>query len=89
MLIQRLGIFCNFITGGKVTVEPASAGEAALAGGQTTFPRPSLAKRASSEMTVVFGIVPREYCEQIEPPVRMIEPASAINRATQCNRESH
>ena len=30
-----------------------------------------------------------EYCEQIEPPVRMIEPASAINRATQCNRESH
>ena len=31
----------------------------------------------------------REYCEQIEPPVRMIEPASAINRATQCNRESH
>ena len=59
MLIQRLGIFCNFITGGKVTVEPASAGEAALAGGQTTFPRPSLAKRASSEMTVVFGIVLR------------------------------
>ena len=33
--------------------------------------------------------VPVEYCEQIEPPVRMIEPASAINRATQCNRESH
>ena len=32
---------------------------------------------------------PSEYCEQIEPPVRMIEPASAINRATQCNRESH
>ena len=32
---------------------------------------------------------PLEYCEQIEPPVRMIEPASAINRATQCNRESH
>ena len=30
-----------------------------------------------------------EYCEQIEPPVRMIEPASAINRATQCERESH
>ena len=30
-----------------------------------------------------------EYCEQIEPPVRMIEPASAINRATQCKRESH
>ena len=32
---------------------------------------------------------PDEYCEQIEPPVRMIEPASAINRATQCERESH
>lgn len=30
-----------------------------------------------------------EYCEQIEPPVRMVEPASAINRATQCARESH
>ena len=30
-----------------------------------------------------------EYCEQIEPPVRMIEPASEINRATQCNRDSH
>ncbi len=38
-----------------------------------------------------FGIIYSiyEYCEQIEPPVRMIEPASAINRATQCNRESH
>ena len=39
---------------------------------------------------IVFGRKSiREYCEQIEPPVRMIEPASAINRATQCNRESH
>lgn len=34
-------------------------------------------------------LIKSEYCEQIEPPVRMIEPASAINRATQCNRESH
>lgn len=37
---------------------------------------------------IIFGQI-IEYCEQIEPPVRMIEPASAINRATQCNRESH
>ena len=37
----------------------------------------------------ILGTMIGEYCEQIEPPVRMIEPASAINRATQCNRESH
>ena len=39
-------------------------------------------------LMIVSGVL-TEYCEQIEPPVRMIEPASAINRATQCNRESH
>ena len=38
---------------------------------------------------VLGSFIAFEYCEQIEPPVRMIEPASAINRATQCNRESH
>ena len=68
------------------------------------FPKkkyPKLKKRAKKKAVVPKGkkakpiIVSkvnkekREYCEQIEPPVRMIEPASAINRATQCNRESH
>ena len=40
-------------------------------------------------MAFFLFFVRTEYCEQIEPPVRMIEPASAINRATQCERESH
>ena len=41
------------------------------------------------KMAVAETPLVNEYCEQIEPPVRMIEPASAINRATQCERESH
>ena len=32
------------------------SGEAALAGGQTTFPRPPPVERASSEVNVVFGV---------------------------------
>ena len=34
-----------------------SSGEEALAGDQTTFPRPSPVERSSSEMNVVFGVV--------------------------------
>ena len=45
-------------------------------------------KRGQKKMKYGYARV-SEYCEQIEPPVRMIEPASAINRATQCARESH
>ena len=45
--------------------------------------------KESKENEEVYSDSVVEYCEQIEPPVRMIEPASAINRATQCNRESH
>lgn len=50
-------------------------------------------KKNNKPLYITIGaaslVVISEYCEQIEPPVRMIEPASAINRATQCNRESH
>ena len=50
-------------------------------------PIKTIAERWNVSRTTIYRYL--EYCEQIEPPVRMIEPASAINRATQCNRESH
>lgn len=30
-----------------------------------------------------------EYCRQIEPPVRSLEPVSAKQRANQCGRKGH
>ena len=52
-----------------------SSGEEALAGDQTTFPRPSPVERSSSEMNVVFGVVLRPDGRSPEvrlPPAHII-----------------
>ena len=64
MLIQRLGIFCNFITGGKVTVEPASAGEEALSGDQTSFSPPT----SGGTGFIGAGFIGDDCCFRYCPP---------------------
>ena len=73
------------LVGGVVQTYPASAELF------TTFCK-EMYHQQQHFLPLSAGIITRyhlyiEYCEQIESPVvRMIEPASAINRAAKCER---